>query len=281
MLSLDNATTPEQLREFEARLRPAPARGRASPTCASRRSTGWASRCSTSAAASCAGPRAATAGSARTSPRISGPIRSIPVALRGRARGGAGARGPRRGLHAAGGVRAAEPRAWRRRARAAFANPRNAAAGAVRQKDPAVTARRPARHLRLSPEPGRAGSAFTSHWEAHPGAARGRVQDQPRARSAPRRSTPSSPYCAALEADARSARLRRRRRGGEGRLARAAAPAGLDRPSPALGHRLQVRRAAGHHHRARPSRSASARRASSRRWPSSPRWSWRASSSGT
>ena len=42
-------------------------------------------------------------------------------------------------------------------------------------------------------------------------------------------------YCGRLEADARRARLRRRRRGGEGRLARAAAAARLDHPSSRAG----------------------------------------------
>ena len=46
-----------------------------------------------------------------------------------------------------------------------FANPRNAAAGAVRQKDPAVSARAAPRrflyHVSWSPGP-----AFTSHWQA-------------------------------------------------------------------------------------------------------------------
>jgi DNA ligase (NAD+) len=48
---------------------------------------------------------------------------------------------------------------------ATFANPRNAAAGAVRQKDPAVSARRPLDaflyHVSWSP-----GLTFTSHWQA-------------------------------------------------------------------------------------------------------------------
>jgi len=48
---------------------------------------------------------------------------------------------------------------------ATFANPRNAAAGAVRQKDPAISAQRPLEaflyHVSWSP-----GVAFASHWEA-------------------------------------------------------------------------------------------------------------------
>src|SRR5262249_35248121 len=71
MLSLDNATTPEDLREFEARLnRPLP--GPVSATGASRRSTAWGSPCSTRRAASCGAPPAGTAASARRSPRPSG-----------------------------------------------------------------------------------------------------------------------------------------------------------------------------------------------------------------
>ena len=66
---------------------------------------------------------------------------------------------------------------------ATFANPRNAAAGAVRQKDPAVTARRPLDaflyHVSWSP-----GLVFTTPLGGPGGAARGRASARTRAPSA-------------------------------------------------------------------------------------------------
>ena len=168
---------PDELREFEARIGRRAARRRASPTCASRRSTAWASRCSTSAAASCAAPRAVTAASARTSPPISGRSARLPMVLRGPLAEVDGARGPRRGVHAARGVRAAQPRRWGGRG------------GDVRQ--PAQRRRRrgppegsghhrapPARHLSLSRGRGRPDSRFTTPLAGAGGAARRRLQDQ-------------------------------------------------------------------------------------------------------
>ena len=110
---------------------------------------------------------------------------------------------------------------------ATFANPRNAAAGAVRQKDPAVTARRPLDmflyHVSWSP-----GLAFTSHWEALEALRAAGFHTNPRADA--RRDDRRGDRVLRRAGDgARRARLRRRRRGGEGRHARAAAPAGLDR----------------------------------------------------
>jgi DNA ligase (NAD+) len=163
MLSLDNAVSPEDLREFEARItRALPgtrftyvgepkidglgvalvyARGRF--------------------------VRGATRGDGRVGEDISAnlrTIRSLPMVLRGplAAVEDLEIRGevfiPRaeferlnRGLEEAG--------------EATFANPRNAAAGAVRQKDPSVTARRPLDaflyHVSWSP-----GLTFATHWEA-------------------------------------------------------------------------------------------------------------------
>jgi len=163
MLSLDNAVSPDDLREFEARItRALPgtrftyvgepkidglgvalvyARGRF--------------------------VRGATRGDGRVGEDISAnlrTIRSLPMVLRGplaevedlEVRGEvfmprADFERLNRGLEEAG-----EP---------TFANPRNAAAGAVRQKDPAVTARRPLDaflyHVSWAP-----GLAFATHWEA-------------------------------------------------------------------------------------------------------------------
>ena len=141
MLSLDNATTPEHLREFEARM------GRALP----------GARFTYVAEPKIDGlgvallyergrlVRGATRGDGRVGEDVTQnlrTIRSLPVVLRGplAAAPSLEVRGevfmPRaefaelnRMLEAAG--------------EATFANPRNAAAGAVRQKDPSVTARRP------------------------------------------------------------------------------------------------------------------------------------------
>src|SRR6266850_6795917 len=163
MLSLDNATSPDDLREFEARL------GRTLP------GTRLAYVCE----AKIDGlgiallyergrfVRGATRGDGRVGEDITAnlkTIRSLPMVLRGplakvedlEVRGEVFM--PRaefeqlnRGLEEAG--------------EATFANPRNAAAGAVRQKDPAVSARRPLDaflyHVSWSP-----GLTFTSHWQA-------------------------------------------------------------------------------------------------------------------
>jgi DNA ligase (NAD+) len=64
---------------------------------------------------------------------------------------------------------------------ATFANPRNAAAGAVRQKDPSITARRPLDaflyHVSWAP-----GLAFASHWEALEALRAAGFRTNPRAR---------------------------------------------------------------------------------------------------
>ena len=141
MLSLDNATTPDDLREFEARL------GRALPgahfdyVCEPKiDGLGIALVYERGRFV-----RGATRGDGRVGEDITAnlrTIRSLPMVLRGAlaAVPDLEVRGevfmPRadfeelnRGLQESG--------------EATFANPRNAAAGAVRQKDPAVTARRP------------------------------------------------------------------------------------------------------------------------------------------
>jgi DNA ligase (NAD+) len=141
MLSLDNATTPEQLGEFEARLRRALPAAALTYVCEPKiDGLGVALVYERGRFV-----RGATRGDGRVGEEITQNLRTIrglPVVLRGRLAELADleVRGevfmPRaeferlnRSLEAAG-----EP---------TFANPRNAAAGAVRQKDPAVTARRP------------------------------------------------------------------------------------------------------------------------------------------
>src|SRR2546425_1140582 len=162
MLSLDNATSPDDLREFEARL------GRALP------GTRLAYVCEPKIDGLGIAllyergrfVRGATRGDGRVGEDITAnlkTIRSLPTLLRG----------------ALGGVPELEvrgevfmPRAdfeqlnrgLQESGEGTFANPRNAAAGAVRQKDPAVTARRPLDiflyHLSRADA-----LAFATHWE--------------------------------------------------------------------------------------------------------------------
>jgi DNA ligase (NAD+) len=141
MLSLDNATSPEDLREFEARLGRALPGGRFEYVCEPKiDGLGIALLYERGRFA-----RGATRGDGRVGEDITAnlrTIRSLPMILRG----------------ALGGVPEVEvrgevfmPRAdfeqfnrsLQETGETTFANPRNAAAGAVRQKDPAMTARRP------------------------------------------------------------------------------------------------------------------------------------------
>jgi DNA ligase (NAD+) len=141
MLSLDNATTPEELREFEARM------GRALP----------GARFSYVAEPKIDGlgiallyergrlVRGATRGDGRMGEDVTQnlrTIRSVPVVLRGRL-----ATSPDLEVRGEVFIPRADfeklNRALEEGGDATFANPRNAAAGAVRQKDATVTARRP------------------------------------------------------------------------------------------------------------------------------------------
>jgi DNA ligase (NAD+) len=141
MLSLDNATSPDDLREFEARLR------RALPGAA------FAYVCEPKVDGLGVAllyedgrfVRGATRGDGRMGEDVTAnlrTIRSIPLRLRGRL-------AHSKTVEVRGEVfmsRAAFERLNRQLEAAGespFANPRNAAAGSVRQKDPAVTAKRP------------------------------------------------------------------------------------------------------------------------------------------
>ena len=163
MLSLDNAVSPDDLREFEARITRAQPGQRFTYVCEPKiDGLGVALLYARGRFV-----RGATRGDGRVGEDVSAnlrTIRSLPMRLRGvlaeaeevEVRGEVYM--PRAefarlnaGLEAAG--------------EATFANPRNAAAGAVRQKDPAISAQRPLEaflyHVSWSP-----GVAFASHWEA-------------------------------------------------------------------------------------------------------------------
>ena len=163
MLSLDNATSPDDLREFEARITRALPGQRFTYVCEPKiDGLGVALLYARGRFVRCA-----TRGDGRVGEDVSAnlkTIRSLPMRLRGplaeaeevEVRGEVYM--PRKeferlnaGLEAAG--------------EATFANPRNAAAGAVRQKDPAISATRPLEaflyHVSWSP-----GVTFASHWEA-------------------------------------------------------------------------------------------------------------------
>jgi len=141
MLSLDNATTPEHLREFEARITRALPGARFSYVCEPKiDGLGVALLYQRGRFV-----RGATRGDGRVGEEITQnlrTIRSLPKALQGRlaAAGEVEVRGevylPREDF-------ARLNRALEEAGESTFANPRNAAAGSLRQKDPSVTDRRP------------------------------------------------------------------------------------------------------------------------------------------
>jgi DNA ligase (NAD+) len=162
MLSLDNALTPEDLREFEARIRRALPGARFEYVCEPKiDGLGVALLYERGRFV-----RGATRGDGRVGEDITHNLRTIkiiPVTLHGPLRSA-------RRLEVRGEVYMPRDAFARLNAQledageTVFANPRNAAAGAIRQKDPAVTAARPLQiflyHV-SSLEPG----GFPSHWE--------------------------------------------------------------------------------------------------------------------
>jgi DNA ligase (NAD+) len=197
MLSLDNAVSPDDLREFAARLARALPGQRVTYVCEPKiDGLGVALLYARGRFV-----RGATRGDGRVGEDVSAnlkTIRSVPMRLRGRLAEAeeVEVRGevymPRAdferlnaGLEAAGEV--------------TFANPRNAAAGAVRQKDPAISAQRPLDaflyHVSSSP-----GVTFTTHWQALEALREAGFRTNPRATRADSIDDVIA-ACAALEAD--------------------------------------------------------------------------------
>jgi DNA ligase (NAD+) len=143
MLSLDNAFDDEDVPISSPRIRRFLNLGADEPLASwpSPRSTACRSRCATRTAAG----QGATRGDGTEGEDVTANLRTIkrhPAdARRARARR---ARGARRGLHDPRRLRRAQ-RAQARKAAKTFANPRNAAAGSLRQLDPRITASRPLR----------------------------------------------------------------------------------------------------------------------------------------
>ena len=164
MLSLDNATTPEDLREFEARITRVLPGQRFTYVCEPKiDGLGVALLYARGRFV-----RGATRGDGRVGEDISANLRtigSLPLLLK------AGPLAEAEELEVRGEVYmpradfARLNRGLEEAGEPTFANPRNAAAGAVRQKDPAVTKRRPLDaflyHVSWSP-----GLAVAGHWQA-------------------------------------------------------------------------------------------------------------------
>jgi DNA ligase (NAD+) len=164
MLSLDNATTPEDLREFEARITRALPGQRFTYVCEPKiDGLGVALLYARGRLV-----RGATRGDGRVGEDITANLRtigSLPLSLK------SGPLAELEDLEVRGEVYMPRAdfeqlnRGLEEAGEATFANPRNAAAGAVRQKDPAVTRRRPLDaflyHVSWSP-----GLTLAGHWQA-------------------------------------------------------------------------------------------------------------------
>ena len=200
MLSLDNTTTPDQLREFEARLKRALPAATFSYVCEPKiDGLGVALVYERGRLV-----RGATRGDGRVGEEITPnlkTIKSLPVRLRGRLAEAddVEVRGevfmPRAEFDKLN-------RALEETNEGAFANPRNAAAGAVRQKDPAGTARRPLDaflyHVSLADTLG-----FTTYWETLEALRASGLKTNPRAERCADMDAVVS-YCARLEAERES-----------------------------------------------------------------------------
>ena len=197
MLSLDNAMGPDALREFEARIRRALPGARFEYVCEPKiDGLGVALLYEKGRLV-----RGATRGDGRVGEEVTQnlrTIRSLPLRL-------TGPLGDTRELEVRGEVYM--PRAEFQKLNAAleeageptFANPRNAAAGAVRQKDPAITARRPldifCYHVsHADPFP------FETHWETLEALKASGFRVNPRSRRC-RDMDEVLAYCQSLEAE--------------------------------------------------------------------------------
>src|SRR6266436_2099516 len=197
MLSLDNAMSPDDLREFEARLRRAAPQAKLDFVCEPKiDGLGVALLYERGRLV-----RGATRGDGRIGEDITQNLRtikSIPTTLTGPLKGATRleVRGevymPREAFARlnAGLEEAGQP---------VFANPRNAAAGAVRQKDPTVTAARPLEiflyHVSVLEPPG-----FHSQWERLEALRQSGFRVNPRSERAPDLDAVSA-YCRRIEAE--------------------------------------------------------------------------------
>ena len=144
MLSLENAFAEEEVEEFVGRVRRFLNLGPDEPVAMTAEPKIDGLSCSLRYEGG-ALVLAATRGDGTVGEDVTANVRTIadiPQAHRRRARR---ARSARRGLHVEGRFRGARTSARKRRGGKIFANPRNAAAGSLRQKDPAITAARPLR----------------------------------------------------------------------------------------------------------------------------------------
>ncbi|HET7874999.1 MAG TPA: NAD-dependent DNA ligase LigA, partial [Methylomirabilota bacterium] len=197
MLSLDNATSPDDLREFEARVRRALPHAKLDYVCEPKIDGLGVALLYEHGHLT----RGATRGDGRVGEDITRNLRtikSIPGALKGRLR-------KARRLEVRGEVYMPREAFARLNAtleesgEATFANPRNAAAGAVRQKDPAITASRPLEIL-LYHVSRCDGVELGSHWETLDALRAGGFPVNPRARRCTDMDAVIA-YCGRLEAD--------------------------------------------------------------------------------